>query len=181
MAIASIVLPTNNLNQEHRCKKHKCPRYYKLKWIHLTIPLEVAKDVLNSALLDPFYAVFSSIPCYSLQDMMDCPYNGLDWDEVDGVYLERSLEVLVDTGVITHCAAYPCRQSHLTIPLGGQTPSVKSFRTSGLQFYDIEGVLVQDRGTVFDRVYREQAGLESLSGEKIGRPIVKSVKYVCAY
>jgi hypothetical protein len=88
--------------------------------------------VLAAMLRYPFYGVFSSIPCCSLQDMMDCLYNGLYWDDIQGVYIDCSLEVLVDTGVTTHCAA-ACKQRHLAIPLGGQTPIVESFRTSGLQ------------------------------------------------
>lgn len=83
---------------------------------------------------------------------MAYPYNGLHLDEIEGIYFDRSLELLLDTGVTTHCAAVPCKQPHLAIPLGDEDPIVESFSTSGLQFHNEEGVLVQDRKTVFDRV-----------------------------
>ncbi|KAH8698018.1 hypothetical protein GQ44DRAFT_788135, partial [Phaeosphaeriaceae sp. PMI808] len=178
MATANIALPTYNLNQEHHCNKHKHrPRYYRLKWEHLTISIKDAKDALNTALPYPFYAVFSCIVCRSLNDAMDCPYNGLYWDEVHGVYFDRSLDVLVDVGVTTRCAAAPCGRPHLAISLGGQIPSIESFRTSGLRFYNVEGAFIQDRRTVFDRVYREQIDLGNLAEDTIGQPIVKSVRF----
>jgi hypothetical protein len=181
MATASIVLPIYGLNQEHRCSKHKSSRYYELTWEHLTIPIEDAKNTLNTALPYPFYEVFSCIPIVSLDDASDYPYNDLYWDETQGIYLVRSLNVLVDAGVTTNCETILCEQPRLAIPLGGQIPSVKSYRTSGLQFYTTEGVLTQDRKTVFDRVHRAQVELQKMAEDKIGRPIVKSVQYVCAY
>jgi hypothetical protein len=181
MATRSIILPTHGPNQEHRCNKHKSPRYYELKWEHLTIPIKDAKDTLSTTLSYLFCGVFSCIPIVSLHHALDLPYTGLYWDETQGVYIDCSLDILVDAGVTTHCEAVYCEQPHLAVPLGDQIPSVKSFRSGGLQFFTEEGVLTQDRETVFDRVHRVQVELQNLAGGKIGLPVVKRIQYVCTH
>lgn len=185
MATGSIVLPSYGLNQEHRCNEQKIPRYYKLTWQHLTIPIGDAKDTLIAALPYALCGVFSSIRIVSLYDALYCPYNGLYWDETQGIHLDRSLDVLVDAGETKNGATIPCGQPcgqpHLAIPLGGQIPRVESYRTSGLHVYTSEGVITRDRKTVFDRVYQEQVELQKIAEDKIGRPIVKCVQYVCVY
>jgi hypothetical protein len=133
-------------------------------------------DTLKTALPDRFYGVCSCIPIVSLHDALDSPYNGLYWDEDQGVYLDCSLDILVDAGVTTRCAAVYCKPPHLAIPLGDQIPSVESFRTGRLEFFDVEGVLTQDRQTVFDRVHQAQVELKNLTGDKIGQPVVKWVQ-----
>lgn len=77
MTTTSIVLPIHDLNQEHRCNKHKSPRYYRLKWEHLTIPIKDAKVALNTALLYLFYGVLSCVPITSLCDALDYKFDGL--------------------------------------------------------------------------------------------------------
>jgi hypothetical protein len=176
MATASIILPTENLNQEHRCNKHKEPRYYRLKWEHITVPTKNAKDALSTALPYSFYGGFGRIVIDSLDVAFNCPYYGLHWDEIQGVYLDRELEVLVDAGVTKDCVAAPRRQPDLAIPLGGQKPIVESFRTSGWQFCDENGVLIEDRETVFSRVHHAQVAIDNLAEDKFGKPLVKSVQ-----
>jgi hypothetical protein len=180
MATGSIVLPTNGLNQEHRCKEHKSPRYYKLTWGHLTIAIKDAKYILNTALPYLFYGAFSSIPILSLSDALNCPYNDLYWDETQGVYFDRSLDVLVDVGVTTNCTI-PCGLPHLAIPLGDQVPSIESYRMSGLEFYTKDGDIIRDRKTVFNRVHQAQVELKILAEAETGHPVVKSIEYVRAY
>lgn len=175
MASPSIVLPTENLNQERRCNKHKGSRYCKLIWEHLTVPIEDAKDAVNTALPYPFYGGFICIAITSLDDAFHCPYNGLYWDETQGVFLDRSLEILVDTGVTKNCAAGSCGQPDLAIPLGGQNPRMETFRTSGWHFYNVNGIRIEDRDTVFNRVYDAQVDLDKVAEEKFGKPIVKKV------
>ncbi|EMD86703.1 hypothetical protein COCC4DRAFT_143757 [Bipolaris maydis ATCC 48331] len=178
MAATSIRLPTHGLYQEYRCRKHRYPRYYRLKWEHLTIPVKDVKDALTSRLQYSFYGVFASTVCLSLRDAVLIPFNGLCWDENQGVYLDRSLYIIVDTGVVENCTTASCQQPSLYLQLGDEWSTVESFRTSGLQFYSRYGNLLQDRETVFDRVYREQEGLKTLNGERIGEPVVKCVQYV---
>jgi hypothetical protein len=94
MATASIVLPIHDLDQEHRRNKHKSPRYYRPKWGHLTISIENAKDALTTAIPYLFYVVFLCIPIACLCDALGYEFDGLHWDETQGVYLDRLLEVL---------------------------------------------------------------------------------------
>jgi hypothetical protein len=78
----------------------------------------------------------------------------------------------VDAGVINNCTT-SCQKINLSIQLGGHRPDVDSFRASGLQFYDEDGVALEDKETVFDRVYRMQKQLETWNGEMFGEPVVK--------
>jgi hypothetical protein len=157
-------------------QRGKSSRYYKLTWGHLTISTKDAKDIFNTALPYLFYGAFSSIPILSLPDALNCPYNGLYWDETQGVYFDRSIDVLVDAEVTTDCAMIACEQPHLAIPLGGQVP-----RMSGLKVYTEDGDIIRDRETVFNRVHQAQGELEILAEEETGHPVVRSIEYVCAY
>lgn len=178
MAAATLRLPVHGPNQEHRCNKHKTPRYYELEWQYLGMPVEDVENAIVSGLQYNFYAAFVSQPILSLEAAGYYPYNGLAWDEEDGVYFDHSLYILVDTGVIKNCTT-SCQEIDLSIQLGDCYPSVKSFRAGGLRFYNTYSVPLEDKKTVFDRVYQRQKHIQSWKEEMLGSPVVKSVQYVC--
>ncbi|KAJ6284333.1 hypothetical protein J3E71DRAFT_171848 [Bipolaris maydis] len=178
MAAATLRLPIHGPNQEHRCNKHQTPRYYELKWRYLGMSVEgVENAIVGSGFQYNFYAAFLSQPILSLEAAGYYSYNGLAWDKDEEAYFEHSLYVLVDTGVIKNCTT-SCQEIDLsTIQLGDCYPSVKSFRAGGLRFYNTYGVPLEDRKTVFDRVYQRQKQIQSWKGKMLGSPVVKCVQY----
>lgn len=78
MAAASLMLPNHGLNQEHRCKKHKSPRYYRLERKHLAMLVKGVKNALASGLQYKFYGAFVCASFLFLEGAVFSLYNGLD-------------------------------------------------------------------------------------------------------
>lgn len=90
----------------------------------------------------------------------------------------RSLDVLVDVGVMRNGQVASCEAPNFAILLDGRIPSDESFRSGVTRIYTQEDIPVDDRDTVFGRVFREQSDLERVAAEMFGQPLVKSVQYV---
>lgn len=172
MATTSIVVPAHGSSQEHRCVRHKLPRYYQLEWEHHTTSIKDVIDVLNGALPHKHHAFSFVAPVYS-SERAAYPFQ-LYWDEAQGMWQHRTLIILVDVGVTTDCNGLSCTPFQFDISLDGKMPHIHGFRTSGDRFYDIEGILTEDWETSFSRVYRAQVEWEACATETFGQPIVRN-------
>ncbi|KAB2099967.1 hypothetical protein AG0111_0g11825 [Alternaria gaisen] len=171
MATPGIVLSIHGRAHEHHCIPCKSSRYHLLTWKHVIISPEQMKAILDEALPPPFQAFISNQPILSPTVVA---HNLVDWywDPDEEVWLDQTLEVLVDIGATAFCVGL-CRElDQFDIALSGRKPIVQSFRTSGTWFYSQEGTPAEDSETASSRVYRKQTKFRRSSGETFGQAIV---------
>ncbi len=121
----------------------------------LTTSPEQTEADLDEALPPPFQALTSNQPIHSPTDVAHNPFDWY-WNPGEEVWLDQTLEVLVDIGA-TACCVGLCRElDRFDIALGNRKPLVESFQTDGTWFYNQEGTPAEDGETAFSGVHKKQ-------------------------
>lgn len=166
------LVPAFGSFQELRCTRCSTPRYFHLKWEHITVPMQEVELVVKSSLPEDvvFYGYYTATPITSQEQARIYPFD-LFWNESDGVHEDCSVDLFVDFKSVRTHGLETCPVS-FNIALGGQQPYVNRFRASGWIMFTHLGERFIDRETVFSRIHRE---LKGLVGTTFGEPLVKVI------